>query len=100
MGRTSAGLLRFVPNAGRLRDAKNYLLLVSYFLQPTPNNIRSMILLALREYVDDERLKEIDVPAPRHCRLSESIIRMRRRCLNRLQSMKRGIGIEVQSPKS
>jgi magnesium chelatase subunit H len=58
------GLLRFVPNAGRLRDAKNYLFLVSYFLQPTPNNIRSMILLALREYVDDERLKEISVPAP------------------------------------
>ncbi|HWP54746.1 MAG TPA: cobaltochelatase subunit CobN [Pyrinomonadaceae bacterium] len=58
------GLLRFVPNAGRLRDAKNYLLLVSYFLQPTPNNIRSMILLALKEYVDDERLKTIDVPAP------------------------------------
>ena len=39
------GLLRFVPNAGRLRDAKNYLLLISYFLQPTPTNIRSMILL-------------------------------------------------------
>jgi magnesium chelatase subunit H len=58
------GLLRFVPNAGRLRDAKNYLLLVSYFLQPTPNNIRSMILLALKEYVDDERLKELNVPAP------------------------------------
>jgi magnesium chelatase subunit H len=58
------GLLRFVPNAGRLRDAKNYLLLVSYFLQPTPNNIRSMIMLALKEYVDDERLKEINVPAP------------------------------------
>src|SRR6185436_14336525 len=57
-------LLRFVPNAGRLRDAKNYLFLVSYFLQPTPNNIRSMILLALREYVDDERLKQINVPAP------------------------------------
>jgi magnesium chelatase subunit H len=58
------GLLRFVPNAGRLRDAKNYLLLVSYFLQPTPNNIRSMILLALKEYVDDERLKGIAVPEP------------------------------------
>src|SRR5215510_7170953 len=58
------GLLRFVPNAGPLRDAKNYLLLVSYFLQPTPNNIRSMILLALKEYVDDEQLKKIDVPAP------------------------------------
>ena len=33
-------LLRFVPNAGRLRDAKNYLLIVSYFLQPTPNCLR------------------------------------------------------------
>ena len=58
------GLLRFVPNAGPLRDAKNYLLLVSYFLQPTPGNIRSMILLALKEYVDDEQLKKIEVPAP------------------------------------
>src|SRR5262249_48479483 len=58
------GLLRFVPNAGLLRDAKNYLLLVSCFLQPTPNNIRSMILLALKEYVDHERARQIDVPAP------------------------------------
>src|ERR1043166_479234 len=58
------GLLRFIPNAGPLRDAKNYLLLVSYFLQPTPNNIRAMILLALKEYVDDERLKRIEVPPP------------------------------------
>jgi hypothetical protein len=93
------GLLRFVPNAGRLRDAKNYLLLMSYFLQPTPNNIRSMILLALKEYVDDERLKEINVPAPEALPSSGSIIRMRRRCLNRMQSMRPGIGIEVQSPK-
>jgi magnesium chelatase subunit H len=58
------GLLRFVPNAGKLRDAKNYLLLMSYFLQPTPNNIRAMIMLALKEYVDDERLTKIEVPAP------------------------------------
>src|SRR5262249_29508790 len=58
------GLLRFVANAGPLRDVKNYLLLVSFFLQPTPNNIRSMILLALKEYVDDEQLKKVDVPAP------------------------------------
>jgi len=57
-------LLRFVPNAGALRDAKNYLLLVSYFLQPTPRNIRSMILCALKNYVSDERLTSIDVPAP------------------------------------
>jgi magnesium chelatase subunit H len=57
-------LLRFVPNAGRLRDAKNYLLLVSYFLQPTPNNIKSMILLALKEYAAGDRLDAIDIPAP------------------------------------
>jgi magnesium chelatase subunit H len=57
-------LLRFVPNAGRLRDAKNYLLLVSYFLQPTPNNIKAMILLALKEYAAGDRLNSIDVPAP------------------------------------
>jgi magnesium chelatase subunit H len=58
------GLLRFVPNAGRLRDAKNYLLLVSYFLQPTPNNIQSMILLALKEYAGDDRLRTIDIAQP------------------------------------
>lgn len=57
-------LLRFVPNAGRLRDAKNYLLLVSYFLQPTPNNIRSMVLLALKEYSRDDRLRTIEIPPP------------------------------------
>jgi magnesium chelatase subunit H len=57
-------LMRFVPNTGPLRDAKNYLLLMSYFLQPTPRNIESMILLALRSYADDERLKSIEVPSP------------------------------------
>src|SRR5215831_17729375 len=57
-------LLRFVPNAGRLRDAKNYLLVVSYFLQPTPRNIKSMILLPLREYAAADQLRRIEVPAP------------------------------------
>lgn len=57
-------MLRFVPNAGRLRDGKNYLLLMSYFLQPTPNNIRSMILLALKEYAGDARLRNVEIPAP------------------------------------
>ncbi|MFN2577308.1 MAG: cobaltochelatase subunit CobN [Pyrinomonadaceae bacterium] len=57
-------LLRFVPSAGRLRDAKNYLLLVSYFLQPTPNNIRSMILLAVKEYAADELSSTIDIAQP------------------------------------
>jgi len=57
-------LLRFVPSAGRLGDAKNYLLLMSYFLQPTPQNIESMILLALKNYVDDESLSKIEIPPP------------------------------------
>ncbi len=57
-------LLRFVPNAGRLGDAKNYLLLVSYFLQPTPGNIQSMILLALKEYAAGDRLRSIDIAPP------------------------------------
>jgi magnesium chelatase subunit H len=57
-------LLRFVPNAGRLRDAKNYLLIVSYFLQPTPLNIKSMVLLAIKEYVPGDDLRTLKVPAP------------------------------------
>lgn len=60
------GILRFVPTAGGLRDAKHYLNIFCYFLQPTPPNIRSMILYALKEYVPDERLKQakVKVPAP------------------------------------
>ncbi|HEX8087815.1 MAG TPA: cobaltochelatase subunit CobN, partial [Blastocatellia bacterium] len=46
-------VLKFVPNAGRLRDVKNYLLLFCYFLQPTPNNIRSMLLYAIKPYVSE-----------------------------------------------
>jgi Cobalamin biosynthesis protein CobN and related Mg-chelatases len=59
-------LLKLVPNAGRLRDLKNYLYLFCYFLQPTPANIRAMILSALKEYVPDERLSRarIIVPPP------------------------------------
>jgi len=58
------GLLRFVPNAGRLRDVKNYLQIICYFLQPTPGNIRSMVLYALKYYAGDERFKEINVSPP------------------------------------
>lgn len=43
-------ILKFVPNAGKLGDIKNYLLLFGYFLQPTPNNIRSMLLCAIKQY--------------------------------------------------
>src|SRR5207244_3489121 len=48
------GILKFVPTAGGLQDVKNYLNIFCYFLQPTPANIRSMILYALKEYVPDE----------------------------------------------
>lgn len=57
-------LLRFVPSAGRLRDIKHYLYLFCYFLQPTPANIRSMVLYAVKQYVPDERLKRIKVEQP------------------------------------
>ncbi|MDQ1592743.1 MAG: magnesium chelatase subunit [Pyrinomonadaceae bacterium] len=57
-------LLRVVPNAGRLRDAKNYLSLFCYFLQPTPANIRNMLLLALKHYAADARFERLELPPP------------------------------------
>jgi magnesium chelatase subunit H len=56
--------LRIVPTAGRLRDVKNYLYLFCYFLQPTPTNIRSMLLFALKQYVANERLSKIKIALP------------------------------------
>lgn len=58
-------ILRFVPATGRLRDIKNYLFLFSYFLQPTPANIRSMLLYAIKNYATDQKRK-IEVEAPEH----------------------------------
>src|SRR6185369_8744179 len=58
------GILKFVPTAGALTDAKNYLYLFCYFLKPTPANIRSTLLYALTHYVRDERLKKIRVRKP------------------------------------
>jgi len=58
------GILKFVPTAGALTDAKNYLYLFCYFLQPTPKNIQSMLLYSLTQYVRDDRLKKISVPKP------------------------------------
>ena len=60
------GILKFVPTAGALTDAKHYLYLFCYFLQPTPQNIQSMLLYALVHYVRDERLKKVRVPKPEH----------------------------------
>ena len=49
IGRLPA-ILKFVPGTGKLGDIKNYLLLFGYFLQPTPNNIRAMLLFAIKHY--------------------------------------------------
>jgi magnesium chelatase subunit H len=61
-------ILRFVPSTGAIRDVKHYLNLFCYFLQPTPANIRSMILYSLKEYVPDERLTnaKIETMTPEH----------------------------------
>lgn len=58
------GILRYIPTAGGLRDVKHYLNIFCYFLQPTPPNIRSMVLYALKEYVPDERLQKIKIKIP------------------------------------
>jgi magnesium chelatase subunit H len=100
-------ILRFVPTAGGLRDAKHYLNIFCYFLQPTPANIRAMILYALKEYVADERLKKtrIKVPPPERmpsvaiyhpdaAALFETFADFRKWYLNRSPKSK------VQGPKS
>lgn len=60
-------LLRLVPGAGRLRDVKHYLYLFCYFLQPTPANVSSMLLYALKHYGSDERLAKVKIPPPETC---------------------------------
>ncbi|MBI3653723.1 MAG: cobaltochelatase subunit CobN [Acidobacteria bacterium] len=47
-------LLKFIPSAGKLGDIKHYLYLFCYFLQPTPNNIRSMLLYAIKYYAGEK----------------------------------------------
>ena len=61
------GILKFVPTAGALTDVKHYLYLFCYFLQPTPANIQSMLLYALKVYVPDAKLKSrVRIPQPEH----------------------------------
>jgi magnesium chelatase subunit H len=40
-------MMRFIPSTGALGDAKHYVSLFCYFLQPTPANIESMILQSI-----------------------------------------------------
>jgi magnesium chelatase subunit H len=56
-------ILRLVPTAGKLGDIKNYLYLFCYFLQPSPANIRSMLLYAIK-YYGSEQARRIKVPLP------------------------------------
>lgn len=56
-------LLRFVPSKGRLGELKHYLNLFCYFLQPTPANIRSMVLYAIKHALP-ERGKALKIDAP------------------------------------
>ncbi|MCA1642056.1 MAG: cobaltochelatase subunit CobN [Acidobacteria bacterium] len=57
-------LLRLVPSAGRLGDFKHYLQLFCYFLQPTPANVRSLLVYALKHYAHDPRLARAAVAPP------------------------------------
>lgn len=61
-------LLKLVPTAGAFTDAKHYLYLFCYFLQPTPANIQSMLLYALRHYSSAESLRKIKfrIHSPEH----------------------------------
>jgi magnesium chelatase subunit H len=57
-------LLKLIPNAGRVGDFKHYLRLFCYFLQPTPANVRAMLLYALKHYAGDARLARVRVAPP------------------------------------
>ena len=58
------GILKFIPTAGALTDAKHYLYLFCYFLQPTPGNIQAMLLYSLKHYVRSDRLKSVKISTP------------------------------------
>jgi magnesium chelatase subunit H len=61
IGRMPA-ILRFLPTAGKLTDIKHYIYLFCYFLQPTPANIRSMMLYAIKHYVPGNGRLRIPLP--------------------------------------
>jgi magnesium chelatase subunit H len=61
IGRMPA-ILRFLPTAGKLTDIKHYIYLFCYFLQPTPANIRSMMLYAIKHYVPGNRRLRVPLP--------------------------------------
>ena len=50
------GVLRILPGVGPLKDVKHYLNIFCYFLQPSPSNIRSMLLYAMKHYGSRQEL--------------------------------------------
>ena len=57
-------ILKLVPTVGRLGDFKHYLQIFCYFLQPTPANVRSMLLYALKHYGGVGKLARVKTPPP------------------------------------
>jgi magnesium chelatase subunit H len=57
-------ILKLVPSVGRVGDFKHYLQIFCYFLQPTPANVRAMLLYALKHYAGDKRLARLKTPPP------------------------------------
>ena len=55
-------LIRVLPPLGPLADVKHYLCLFCYFLQPTPPNIRAMLLYAIKHYVPGHKRIKVDPP--------------------------------------
>jgi cobalamin biosynthesis Mg chelatase CobN len=49
--------IRSLFRLGAFTDAKHYLYLFCYFLQPTPANIQSMLLYAIKVYGPDAKLR-------------------------------------------
>ncbi len=64
--RQAPAVLRFVPSRGALGAVKDYLTLFCYFLQPTPANIRAMVLYSIRRSLPGfEKRFQIDRPESR-----------------------------------
>ena len=58
-------VLKLVPSVGRLGDFKHYLQIFCYFLQPTPANVRAMLLYALKHYDGgDPHVARVKTAAP------------------------------------
>jgi magnesium chelatase subunit H len=58
------GVLRYVPEAGAAGDVKRYVTLYCYLLQPTPANIKGLVLYAIKHFVDGPHARRIKAAPP------------------------------------